>query len=202
MKPFIFLFIISILLGCSSQHLTLSNEISNKVDLRLDGFYYQTTENESYKSGYLKVLKYRYNSSILFFFHDNTYVATSISSEKDDLASILEAYNNFIVSNKNNNFNDIYRPGVFIVKNNELILQFFAIRPGFHKDKTIKNYYKIVGDSHLEFYKNECVWCSKEDPLYNNNSKLYSSTVYNFYEYNNKPDSSKIWFRKESWFKR
>ncbi len=101
------------------------------------------------------------------------------------------------------NFNTAENSGHFLIRENKIQIEVFAISPGdFFTKNTIKFEGQLKNDSTILLTKEICNWCIHHVREYPKTGIKDIKEEYKFYSTSIKPDSSKIWFKNTKWYKR
>ncbi|MBI1767428.1 MAG: hypothetical protein HYR67_03525 [Bacteroidetes bacterium] len=94
--------------------------------------------------------------------------------------------------------------GHYFVRSKEISMQIFEINPGsFYAINTLELRGTVVNDSSIILTKGYCEWCPGTYLNYGKDGTVkFDQLEYKFYKTKVRPDSSDIWFKKKSWYKK
>ena len=190
-------FLIVLFTSCgiaNHSRFTYYKQVLKIEEFRTDGVYYRFSEFHGGNGDD------RYFAGLYFFYKDGTVISNSVKMKNSldkDVASKMT--------------NDMYHAvevaqnsgGAYIVKEDSLKIQIF----GGTQQRTLYSldileflFFVNKYNSSIKFVSSFCNWCPKNG---NNDSLvLIPNPEYNFLPLTNKPDSSKLWFKKTKWYKK
>jgi hypothetical protein len=178
--------------------LSIIRSLLSPLPFRVNGAWYTV------KTRVVGVNDIRIWVTVYFFYEDGTLFHNDLDFT-DTLpaaigSSIKEYYRSIENYAKNNG-------GAFKITGDTLKVQFFSStqQTGFYDTSVSEDCFLIKNNSTtIDLLSNYCRWCRNQDSGYNKSGiiRFNPPIKYKFLPLDSKPDSTKMWFKEKSWYKK